>query len=306
MDTKAVKEVQLSVLVDATKPRNILADAKRLHRLNYARASFSAVDKAFLLTKRLYDGRFPRYQACAVEYHDYAHTVSVFAAASRILDGCELAGISLGPSLGAETLIAALLHDVGYIKEEKDLAGTGAQYTKIHVDRSANFVRKEAAAFGLEEESAGRIARMILGTDLARPWDSLVFGDEAERIGAEILASADLIGQMADRAYLEKLLFLYYEFVEAGIGGYDTAFDVLKKTAGFYASTQARLDGPLGRVSARAREHFRARLGVDRDLYREAIERQMNYLGSILADDSSNFRTKLKRMDFAAVEGKRA
>ena len=30
-------------------------------------------------------------------------------------------------------------------------------------------------------------------------------------------------------AYLEKLLFLYYEFVEAGIGGYNTAFDILRK-----------------------------------------------------------------------------
>ena len=31
---------------------------------------------------------------------------------------------------------------------------------------------------------------------------------------------ADLVGQMSDRAYLEKLLFLYYEFKEAGFPGY--------------------------------------------------------------------------------------
>jgi len=264
------------------------------------------VERAFLLAKRLFDGRFPGYQACAVQYHDYGHSVSVFAAASRILDGCELSGLSVGPARASETLVAALLHDAGYIKAEGDFVGTGAQYTKVHVDRSAAFVLKEAPAFALEEESAGRIARMILGTDLSRPWRSLSFMDEGERLGAEVLAASDIIGQMSDRAYLEKLLFLYYEFIEAGIGGYESAFDILKKTAGFYESTKARLDGELGRVSNRAKEHFAVRYGAVGDLYREAIERQMAYLDAIIADDSCNFRTKLKRMDFSAVESRRA
>jgi hypothetical protein len=296
---------QLAALIDTSKPRSIFSDAKRFYRINYPKITFSGVDKVFLLTKRLYDGRFPGYLACAVDYHDYAHSIAVFGATSRLLDGCACAGMTMEAGRAAETLIAALLHDTGYIREEGDDQGSGAQYTKVHVDRSAAFARREALALGLDSEAADRVARMILGTDLARPWDKLVFQDESERLGAEILAAADLIGQMADRAYLEKLLFLYYEFKEAGIGGYDTAFDILKKTAGFYESTKARLDGPLGRVSNRAREHFLARYGIDRDLYREAIDRQMSYLDAILADDSTNFRTKLKRLDLAAIESRR-
>jgi hypothetical protein len=244
--------------------------------------------------------------ACAVEYHNYTHSVSVFAAVSRLLDGCELSGTFLGPERATETLIAALLHDTGYIREEGDDKGSGAQYTKVHVDRSAAFVIREASAFGLGVDSAERIARMILGTDLARAWESLSFLDETERVGAEVLAAADLLGQMADRAYLEKLLFLYYEFREAGIEGYDSAFDILRKTAGFYESTKNRLNWPLGRVSHKARDHFSTRYGVDRDLYWEAIERQMAYLDSIIADDTTNFRTKLKRLDLAAIESQRA
>jgi hypothetical protein len=145
---------------------------------------------------------------------------------------------------------------------------------------------------------------MILGTDLARPLGSLEREcvSEDERQGIEVLAAADLLGQMSDRAYIEKLLFLYYEFREAGIEGYNSAFDILRKTAGFYESTKARLDGPLGRVSGRSREHFAARCGIDRDLYREAIGRQMSYLDSILADDATNFRSKLKRLDLAGIE----
>jgi hypothetical protein len=300
------QEIQLSKLVEATRPRVILSDARTFFNADFPKAPFNAVVKAFTQTKRLYDGRYRGYQACAVEYHDYAHSVAVFGATSRHIDGCELAGLSVGPGRAAETLIAALLHDTGYIREEGDHAGTGAQYTKVHVDRSAAFARREAASFGLEPEAAERVARIILATDLARPWSSLVFMDETERLCGEILAAADIIGQMADRAYLEKLLFLFYEFQEAGIGGYESAFDILRKTAGFYESTKARLDGPLGRVSGRSREHFAARYGVDRDLYREAIQRQMDYLDSILADNSTNFRTKLKRIDFAAVEGRRA
>lgn len=295
-----------STLIDASKPRIMLSEARRFFKLHHPEADFKRVEKVFLIAKRLYDGRFPGYLACAVQYHDFAHSIAVFAAASRLLDGCELSGLSLGPELGLELLIAALLHDAGYIREEGDDSGTGAQYTQVHVDRSAAFVRREASALGLSDASAARASRMILATDLARPWDGLPFEDDGERLGAEILAAADLIGQMADRAYLEKLLFLYYEFREAGIGGYDSAFDILKKTAGFYESTKARLDGPLGRVSGRSLEHFAARYGLPKDLYREAIIRQMTYLDGIIADDSCNFRKKLKRMDLAAIESRRA
>jgi hypothetical protein len=302
MQNAIAQEIQLAALVDPSKPRDILGNAKKLYRASFRNSDFKPVDKAFLLAKRLYDGRFPGYLACAVEYHDFTHIVAVFAAASRLIDGCVLSGIELEGSLAAETLIAAMLHDTGYIRKEAETSGTGAQYTKEHVDRSSAFVLREAEAFDLPDASARRIARMILGTDLARPWEGLEFDSEEERLGAEILAAADLLGQMADRAYLEKLLFLYYEFVEAGIGGYASAFDILRKTAGFYASTRQRLDGVLGRVSSRSREHFAARYGTPRDLYREAIERQMAYLDSILADDSTNFRTKLKRMDLEAIE----
>jgi hypothetical protein len=299
-------EVQLAQFVDISMPQKVLAGAKRLHKANFPKTDFKLVEKAFLLTKRLYDGRFPRYLACAVDYHNYAHSVAVFEATSDLVDGCILSGLDIGPEIAIEVLVAALLHDAGYIREEGDEAGTGAQYTQVHVDRSAAFVLREAAAFGLDETSAGRVARMILATDLARPWQSLSIQSEGERLGAEILAAADLLGQMADRAYLEKLLFLYYEFREAGIKGFETAYDILRKTAAFYESTKARLDGPLGRVSGKSREHFRERHGVDRDLYREAVERQMAYLDTIVADGKANFRTKLKRMDWETAESRGA
>ena len=305
MENKFKREIQLSTIINTAKPRSILAGARTYFKAAHPEGDFNRVEKVFLLTKRLYDGRMPGYLACAVEYHDYFHCLAVFAASSRILDGCELSGLKLEPEFGVELLIAALLHDPGYIREEVDDWGTGAQYTKVHVNRSAAFVRREAAALGLTVEAADRVARMILATDLARPWGECVFGCEGERMAAEILAAADILGQMADRAYLEKLLFLYNEFREAGIAGYDNAFDILRKTAGFYESTKARLDGPLGRVSGKVTEHFSQRHGVPRNLYREAVIRQMAYLETIIADDSGDFRKKLRRLDLDTVESHR-
>ena len=96
--------------------------------------------------------------------------------------------------------------------------------------------------------------------------------------------------------------FCTTKFQEAGIQAYRTAFDILRKTAAFYESTRERLDGPLGEASWRARAHFARRYGIDRDLYREAVGRQMAYLDQIIADDSTNFRKKLKRLDLEAIE----
>jgi len=111
---------------------------------------------------------------------------------------------------------------------------------------------------------------------------------------------------MADRAYLEKLLFLYYEFKEAGFAGYDTEFDILRKTMGFYSLTMDRLDGEFHGVRGLVRAHFAERWGTDADLYDEAMGRQMAYLQTILDDATTNFRKKLKRMDLELSQPKTA
>ena len=43
--------------------------------------------------------------------------------------------------------------------------------------------------------------------------------------------------------------------------------------------------------------HFRIRHGIEKNLYVIAMERQMNYLRSIIEDQTTNFRHKLKRGD---------
>jgi hypothetical protein len=293
---------QLASFLDFSKPRAVLAEARRLFRAAYPHASFHEVSRTFAIVRRLFAGRYAGYRGCSTDYHDLCHTLQVFTASSRLLDGARLLGTKIEAERAVDTLVAALLHDAGYIQEKNDLEGTGAKYTKVHVDRSVAFVRAQAGAFRLEPKRVERVATLMLGTDLGRDWNAIPWESEDEGFCASILAAADLLGQMSDRAYLEKLLFLYYEFREAGVPGYNTAFDILKRTSAFYRSIEARLDGPLGGASTYAHAYFAHRVGIDRDLYREAITRQMAYLDSIVADGSLNFRKKLKRLDLEEVE----
>lgn len=120
-----------------------------------------------------------------------------------------------------------------------------------------------------------------------------------------MLGSADILGQMSDRAYLEKLLFLYHEFREAGIPGYETEFDILRKTREFYAAVKGRLRDTYLHMFELATHHFRERCEVNKNLYIVAVDRQMAYLDKIVDDETTNFRHKLKRGDQAKLHGRR-
>ncbi len=252
-------------------------------------------------TTDLFEGTFPGYQACNTEYHDYNHTCDVFCATVRMCDGALASGVTMTPKLLLDTCTAAMLHDAGYIMEDTDTTGTGAKHTRVHVSRSVSFAMNNRDAFHLTTDSADRVGRLISGTDLALEFDEIPFADHGERHAAELVASADLMGQMADRTYLEKLLFLYYEFREARFPGYDTEFDILKKTLSFYESTKHRLFETLNNAARFAFDHFDHRYGVKKNLYLESIQHQIDYLESIILDDTVNFRKKLKRLDLEKV-----
>ncbi|HAP44468.1 MAG: hypothetical protein A2087_09725 [Spirochaetes bacterium GWD1_61_31] len=250
------------------------------------------------MTKDLFAGQFPGYAACNTDYHDWNHTGDVLVATIRLLDGYNLTSTPLPPALAADLCSAALLHDSGYIQEASDTNGTGAKYTRHHVARSTTFARQHGLAFGLTPSAAERVGRLIEVTDLQTK--SLPGTDTQEASAAALLGSADLLGQMADRTYLEKLLFLYFEFREAGFPGYETEFDILRQTQRFYKSTQDRLAKFLLDSQHHAARHFHERYGTSGNPYLESITHQMAYLDAIIADDKTNFRKKLKRLDLGA------
>ena len=97
---------------------------------------------------------------------------------------------------------------------------------------------------------------------------------------------------------MEKLLFLYYEFKEAEILGYNTEFDIIRNTIDFYELTKKKFEDPLMNMNKYTEIHFKKRYDINQDLYKETIERHINYIKRIIADSSTNFRNKLNRANW--------
>ncbi|HNX22892.1 MAG TPA: hypothetical protein PKG60_02510 [Spirochaetota bacterium] len=293
---------QLALILDSDNPEAVINEVQTIFFHNYRLESFEKVEVAFNHIISLFTGNFKGYRKCNTEYHDLKHTHDAFLASARLIDGKNISTGVYSERKAVNLLLAALLHDTGYIQEESDTEGTGAKYTTVHVKRSIEFTEKNAAVFQLSGNEVSEISSLIACTGLKSDYISTLTGEA--RDGGCILGTADLIGQMSDRAYLEKLLFLYYEFNEAGMEGFDTTFDILRKTLAFYESTMDRLDNTLQKSYDFARYHFEARLGIDENLYMTAIEKQMNYLKTIINDESTNFRNKLKRLNVEEIEGR--
>jgi hypothetical protein len=300
------KDVQLSQLVDTRDPEKVIEEVLRIFYYHYSEDSALRVRLAFSQVRSLFAGEFPGYRECLAEYHDFNHTMSVLLASARLLDGYNIERVFLPEEMAIQLLLATLLHDTGYIQEDWDTEGTGAKYSRQHEQRSIEFLERHAGVFEIEEPEIEPIVRLIQSTDLKTDFARIAFPSEEEQDAGAILGSADILGQMSDRAYLEKLLFLYHEFREAGIPGYETEFDILKKTRDFYEAVKGRLRDTYLHVFELANHHFRERYQINRNLYIVAVDRQMAYLDRIIGDQSSNFRHKLKRGDQARLHERRA
>ncbi|MBU0936272.1 MAG: metal-dependent phosphohydrolase [Spirochaetes bacterium] len=276
-----------------------LAEVETLWAFRFSQDGISKVKLFFAHIQKLFAGQVEGFHACDTEYHDIFHTVTVFQTTFRLLDGYISAGSIVSEDAAVDLLLAALAHDTGYIRRTGEEEGSGARYTSSHVARSADFVLEHGQKAGWT--SVDRMVRFIWATGLKNEYAAQHWQNTQESELAALLGSADIIGQMSDRVYLEKLLFLYREFREAGFPGYETEFDILRKTIDFYDLAIHRLDVDFRGVRSYARLFFRNRQQEDRDFYAEAMDHMMEYLRGILADDSTNFRKKLRRLDLEHV-----
>ncbi len=230
------------------------------------------VVSAFHMVHRVYAGDHPLYRACNTHYHDLRHTMDAFLATARLIHGATLIGEDLGERRILTALVSALFHDTGYIQEKEDREGTGAKYTANHVLRSMEFLGRHGREHGLSEGEIAEGRTMILCTDIKMEITASLFLSSSVELLGRLLNAADLLAQMADRIYLEKLLFLYHEYKEGHTGNYEGEVDLLRKTIGFYEYIEQRLSPIMDRVNAFMISHLNARWGVTTNLYTEANE----------------------------------
>ncbi len=250
----------------------------------FSKATEMAVFReVFADMKDLFEGRFPGYRASNTKYHNFEHTVAVVLATARLLSGCASDGYDFSPRDVLLTLVASLCHDVGLIQEIDDTEGTGAKYTVGHEERGIEFVKGYLPGEGFTSEEIDFCADMIRCTILALSPSEVDFSSDNHRVLGYVVGAADLLAQMADRAYLEKLLLLYCEFEEARLPGFDSALDLLQKTRGFYEMVaKKRLEDDLGGVADHMTSYFTHAGFPNRDLYLESIEKHIHYLDYVI------------------------
>ena len=253
------------------------------------------VCNVFDAVERLYSGNFPGYRACNTGYHDFRHAIETLLAMSRLIHGAVLDKEAISERQIITALIAAILHDAGYIQEKSDTRGTGAKYKATHEQRSMDFLSRHGFEFGLSEEEIAAGRMIILCTDMDTDITTIAFPSPQIELLGKLLGTADLTAQLAERAYLEKLLYLYYECKEAGVGDYESELDILHRSVDFYDFFEERLKTTLGGVDRFMQLHFASRWGVNKNLYHEAIHKQKDYLVKILNIPGADPRDRLKQ-----------
>ncbi len=257
---------------------------------------FSLARIAFDDVMRLFRGEYPGYCAIKTMYHDLPHTLAVFLCAVRLAHGVHISGTPLADNEITRIMIAALMHDIGYVQRYGENTGTGAQYTQNHVRRGIEFMRYHLIEQRFPSAWAASLEPMMLSTDHMGDFHKINFPDERVRLLGQIVATADLVGQMSDRTYLEKLLFLYLEFKEAHLGNYQSMLDLLRKTKVFYEFIRKeKLDGELECLYTKLTFHFKDWFGAERNYYMESLEKNMDYLSQAAQLNEAECLSMLKR-----------
>lgn len=186
-------------------------------------------------------GEYPSLLRCDTLYHDLRHALETGLTAARLIDAHALQIpasriINISAEQAVIVVLLAIFHDIGLLRRTNEAHLWGPELTPIHEERGVEFMEKYWSARN-ERRWVGH-AKLIMATKLIfklpHSWP------QEDRYMASILATADLLSQLADRCYLEKCRdFLFLEFSAFGLAGkdgtpYPDRETLLEKTPGFF------------------------------------------------------------------------
>ena len=280
--------------VQVSSTETVRASVKDIFEQLYPEGEFEPLTTVFEDFRRLFEGDYPGYRGCDTVYHDLQHTLDITLALIRLIGGYERAHTDA--PLGAENtklaLITALFHDSGYILRDDDDRINGAEYTRTHVTRGAQFMTEYLPTVGLAH-MVNPATAIIHFTGYEVQPDTIEVSEPVHRVIGQLVGTADLVAQMADRCYLEKCRDrLFTEFVLGGLIGddntdveetgthevtYESGLDLLRKTPAFFDNAFDRLNGPLEGVY----KYFKVWFGNE-DPYTSSIRQNREYLDKVL------------------------
>jgi len=290
-----LEATQMASLVNMEDPQSVLEEVRTIVSMMMPDSDFEPTNRAFKDVVRLFQGRYAGYRKCNTKYHDLKHTTDALLAMARLMHGAAVnkqvfseKGVELG-------LISALLHDTGYIQTIDENVGTGARFTLTHINRSFLFMEKYLSENGYSGDDAEYCRWILKCTGFSVEINEIHFASSENEMLGKMLGTADLVGQMADRTYLEKLPFLYHEFKEGDVANFQSELDLLNGTPEFYERTIKRFKHDLSGVNRYMRDHFRVRWGIDEDLYMASLENKIKYLKYVLENHADDYRKHLRR-----------
>ncbi len=287
-------ELDVAKSVKTTDAAEVKAEVESIFLNLYPDAPTDSLDIAFRDATSMYLGQFPGFLPCDTAYHDIQHVLDVTLAMARLLDGYERSRIGVEPineDLFRLGVVTALFHDIGYLRQLSDKpVVNGAAFTMVHVSRGAQFLRDYLPQLGMKQY-ADVAASLIHFTGYEQQVSKIEVPGLIYRLIGNLLGSADIIAQMADRCYLEKCRDrLYPEFVHGGIARrvnpdgkeqilYASGEDLVLKTPAFYAGATKRLDVDLNKGYAYAESHFKGQ-----NLYLEEMNKNIRFVEAMASD----------------------
>jgi hypothetical protein len=292
-------EYDVSNTVKVTDSQAVCDAVCDIFRSCYHLGDISYIKRAFEDFDSLFEGHFKNYSACDTFYHDKQHTLDMTLALARLIDGHERQSDShetFGATQTSLAIITALFHDSGYIRKEHDQKHhNGAEYTRVHVSRSAAFLRNYLSMAGLDQY-ADIAVNMVHYTGYEIAPENIDLPNEKLHLLGHMLGTADLIAQISDRCYLEKCRDrLFPEFLLGGLtvnkledGSKQTIFssgeDLLTKTPDFYQyEVQNRLNTLFGKVYRYAEAHFDGR-----NLYMNSVDQNIDFIKELIKLEKPN------------------
>jgi len=308
-ETQRRSDYDVTNRINTTDPKIVSEAVCGIYRNLYQQDTARNLPQAFADLARLYRGEYPGFRECDTDYHDLQHVLDVTLGMARLLDGCVRAAGSaaLSERLFRLGIVSALYHDCGYIRRRKDTKhANGAEYTTVHVARGVEFLEEYLPKIGMAD-LVPAASRIVHFTGYEIPVDRIRVPAPEFRLLGNLLGSADILTQMADRCYLEKCYDrLYPEFVRGGIARrrhrdgseeivFASAADLIFKTPRFYQNATRRLKEDLGGCYNYVERHFGGQ-----NLYFDELEKNINHARALAVEGNISL---LRRRPPRTTEG---
>lgn len=230
----------------------------------------------------LYEGLWPTHEACQVEYHTFGHAIDVALSTARMIAGWNKThnDFSITEDVFLCAMAAAVFHDAGYIKDKGDQDGHGGKFTFNHVERSMNLAREYLKENNWPSQAVDVVPRIISITEYQKNLDPVkLFNDKRKLAVARMVATSDLIAQMADVNYLQRLKYLFAEFkegyefesaetlAELGLHVFKSVKEIMDGTTDFYENFVVPRLKAFGHMD----QYLNAFFGGGRNPYQENI-----------------------------------